>query len=363
MPVIARSNDFSTARSVLRNDACSATRIRIAIPRAARSACTNCSIAMSPLPTVNSSMRSGAPSRWRMPSAARFHPAALNSASARSVSNGGGAWPDIGRPGGIALPAGVAYPATAAFTNCMRSIERARARRTRTSSNGARVVFSTSTLLKSAGGVTSVSVGSARTRCAIVGETPAISRSPLTSPANFVAASSTTATTICRAAGGPPSVEGNAALRAKRHRRPGVRSTNRNGPLPTGDVEYAACRHAVRGTVSSRCRGTRGSSASTFGTRACGVLKYSCTVESSTMCVESSVLRSAARGEPTAGSRAASNVKRTSAAVVGTASCHVRPSNSRMVSTHCVESHDHSRAKYGSGCKSESNFTRVTNSA
>src|SRR5260221_2430675 len=146
-----------------------------------------------------------------------------------------------------------------------RWMDNATARRTRASSTGARVVLKQSDVPNNTGYDTIRSVASRAATSDIVGELPATSSSPLASPANYVVASSTTATTNPASAGGPPSDAGNLSLRAKVQRAPRCRDTKRNGPLPRGASLNAAMRIEDRGTDASRCAGTIGSSASSGG--------------------------------------------------------------------------------------------------
>src|SRR5512138_2587969 len=105
-----------------------------------------------------------------------------------------------------------------------RSIAAAIAFRTRTSSNGGRTALNTMPFDTSTGYETTRSDGSRDTSAAMVGAMPATASSPLTSPANFVVGSSTTATTSRSTVGGPPSSAGKLGTRSKTQRRPAHRA-------------------------------------------------------------------------------------------------------------------------------------------
>ncbi len=151
MPAMSTSNVFGSARAVVRNAPISVWRTRTPIPRAARSACTSCSATLSPLPTVSSSTSSPRPPRRRRPSAPRRQPAASRRESAAAVSRTAGGDQASGLSGGSGPAHGVPNPASATSTMRARSIARATARRTRASSNGARVVLKNSAVLNRTG--------------------------------------------------------------------------------------------------------------------------------------------------------------------------------------------------------------------
>ena len=92
------------------------------------------------------------------------------------------------------------------------------------------------------------------------------------------------------------------------------------GRCQPGCTAKLSARIEARGTRARRCAGTIGSSQRSSGKRGCGVSKRSVTVESFSTVTLVSADRSEARGNPVAGSRAASSVKATSRAVVGTPS-------------------------------------------
>ncbi len=195
------------------------------------------------------------------------------------------------------------------------------------------------------------------------GAMPAKSRSPLASPANFVAGSSTTAITSWPTRGGPPSAAGNASFRANTQRCPATRSTNLNGPFPTGARLNTARRMSARGTSRSRCAGKTGSSHSTSGNPGGAAPKRSTAVESSGVNTVSSAAKSPARAYPVRGSRAARSVNATSREVVGFPSCHRSPFTSRNVSSRRSALKLQDVAAYGSGASALSYRARVVNSA
>ncbi len=163
--------------------------------------------------------------------------------------------------------------------------------------------------------------GRAATSGAIVGEMPATSRSPLTRPANLVVGSSTTATMKRpQRAAGRPATRGRhrCGRRSSARRRGAARKTN--GPLPTGAVAKASRRKSARGTVPEPVLGDdREFAEDRWEASASGRRATSVSVVSSCTSTRSSQASSPARGEPVAGSRAASRVKATSRAVVGDA--------------------------------------------
>ena len=96
----------------------------------------------------------------------------------------------------------------------------------------------------------------------MLGAMPATSRSPLARPANLVVGSSTTLMTRPERLGGPPSSAGNSSFRRNTQRSPARRSTNRNGPFPTGcEVErrtfHVGVLRRIRGDARERSEARR----------------------------------------------------------------------------------------------------------
>ena len=233
------------------------------MPWARRSACSSCSTALSPLPTVSSvnarAFRRACGGRRRLDSSLR-HRAANPPPASRAV-----------------------HRERERIVRRRRAVRRSRVARerriddalavdrrrdglaTRTSSNGGRDALNTIPFETRTGYETTRSDGSRETSDAIVGAMPAMASSPLTSPANFVVGSSTTATTSRATFGRAAKLRGKSGERSKTQRRPASRERKRNGPLPTGSCCTAPVACPRGGRSASRCEGRIGSSASTGG--------------------------------------------------------------------------------------------------
>src|SRR5207302_221814 len=134
---------------------------------------------------------------------------------------------------------------------------------------------------------------------------------------------------LAASAGGPPRAAGNVESATKTQRRLGSCATKRNGPFPTGCRFHAARRSSARGIESSTWAGRIARSVSTSGIPRCAWANRMTTVESLGSFTNATSAKSAVRGYPVAGSRAAESVHATSRAVVGVPSCQRTPGCSR----------------------------------